>query len=234
MAAKPKEEEEEPEADFGAEEGQEADVGIEEEQEVDFGSAEEGEQEPDFGVADEQEAGFDAESLPADSDESLGPELEPVKFVQAEDNGGSDAEAAVPEPQIAANDTEVPLDEEQISAIYGKGSELLLQNGHILRMGLPHSDVATCLRASKQYSLGRGLGFSPPKGPVGEDEVWKRGVRAPVCTSCKQQRWPAWRSKKGCWHCGFCHRPDGGRPRCHRCSAITWDGWSGPLAHNRM
>ena len=63
---------------------------------------------------------------------------------------------------------------------------------------------------------------------IGGKDALRLRVFPPECKSCEKQRWPAKRSNKGNWHCGFCHRVKGGKPSCHRCDAISWDGWNGP------
>jgi len=63
------------------------------------------------------------------------------------------------------------------------------------------------------------------QGAGGDD--W-RNCDPPQCVDCGEHRWPTWTSKKGRVHCGFCFRPDGGRPSCISCGKTTWDGLAGP------
>jgi len=55
-----------------------------------------------------------------------------------------------------------------------------------------------------------------------------RNFDPPQCVTCGECRWPAWTSKKGRAHCGFCLRPERGRPPCTSCGKLTWDGLTGP------
>jgi len=159
-----------------------------------------------------------------------------LKFVPSSAKGGSlssscgnverhSPEAAEPTAQSAYGRE---LDVKELTGLYGVGASLLLGMGHSLGEGLGGREgaVPTCLHTSRKHSAGRGLGFGGSKGAP--SFVTDLDVRPPLCTSCQQRRWPAWRSKEGRTHCGFCHKPHEGRPRCHACGSLTWDGWNAP------
>mmetsp|Transcript_15420 Transcript_15420/g.42465 ORF Transcript_15420/g.42465 Transcript_15420/m.42465 type:complete len:669 (-) Transcript_15420:119-2125(-) len=170
---------------------------------------------------------------PTEGETNSGPKL--VKFVKSAEPEDESAVQGVwkgdyPEllSRPLSQDAEPDLEVEKLEGLYGIGMGLVLGMGHSLGEGLNGRPDAlpTCLRASRQHSTGRGLGFSsgsrqPPTN------VWP-----PKCIDCKERRWPAWQSQKGRRHCGFCHRPSQGKPRCHSCGTLTWDGLHAPETHD--
>jgi len=161
---------------------------------------------------------------PATGDEALG--RRPVRFISSQ---GVVATAAASADGAYVHED---CDLEKLQGLYGKGANILMAMGHTLGQGLGGrpGGISTCLKTTRKHSTGHGLGFGA--GAPGRD-VSRRSIDPPMCTSCEKCQWPAIKSRKGKWHCGFCLRPQGGQPRCHACSALTWDGMNVPKTHGR-
>jgi len=175
-----------------------------------------------------------ASSIPGgtDEDDAEGPCPPPtlLKFVPAQSSGRS-----VP-PERNLGPQEKPISTDKAEDLYGMGFSILTKMGqvHGEPLGNKPDALSSCVHASRKYSTRKGIGFAPSSSSQAAPRpAQQRGRDPPECVDCKQRKWPAWKNKKGNWHCGFCHRPHGGRPQCHKCGTYTWDGWNGPASHNR-
>eukprot|EP00930_Biecheleria_cincta_P099332 TRINITY_DN9096_c0_g1_i1.p1 TRINITY_DN9096_c0_g1~~TRINITY_DN9096_c0_g1_i1.p1 ORF type:complete len:627 (-),score=126.42 TRINITY_DN9096_c0_g1_i1:77-1957(-) len=170
-------------------------------------------------------------------------QLKPLHFVSSESfaslltDGDDAAESHAAAMCRQAESVEAGLAAEQLEKLYGIGSKIMFKLGHVVGQSLGESasawNITTCLRSSRKHASARGLGFASSRAAYAVPDVLQFRVGPPKCTRCKQARWPAWKSRKGRWHCGPCHSPAGGRPRCFQCATLTWDGWPGPLTHGR-